>query len=493
MPIYSPQTSVQNPDQDMSNDLMCSACQSLLVRPNETIDKINPALYDFGTIARSATDGCPICKIFHSNLRSYDVRDFGRLSVKVNYSNEFFHAQHNSERDGELARAIQLQMPRSHGSSKLRITLLPSLNLGNQDCLSQAAAWMQNCIVNHKRCNAHLGTTCSATLPARALHVSGTNARLVQMTHIDTKIITPYLTVSHKWMTQGMPKLLRCNLQKMQQSVQLHTLPAIFQDSILLARAIGICYVWIDSLCIIQDDSRDIETEISKMGQIYRNAILNVGALKTSHVAKATKYEHTGLFVDRNCQEPSAFQLTIQRINSKRDYFAHVEERGDFLNASPLMERGWVLQERLLSRRSIYFGSQAWWECGEQLATNQYPHGLPEYMQYGGFYGVETPYRITTILNPPKHYSHYDARVPHLYYIYKSWDHIVTSFSRRKLTFEQDYLPALSGIAQEFQIALKENYYAGLWERYMIRGLLWFRACRGFRGNRVRTQEYRGM
>jgi hypothetical protein len=489
MEVNNSQIAVLAPNQDMNNS-MCLACRSLLVRPEETIGEINPALYNFESMTLSAADGCPICKAFYSYLRSDIVQDPSGLSVKVNFSNRFNLAEHIPERDGVLARAIQLNVMEPHHAKKAMITLLPSLNLGSQECLSQAAAWMQNCMANHKKCNANLGIMPSAILPARVLDVSGTTARLVTMADIDTGISTPYLTVSHRWMAHGMPKLLRCNLQTMRQSVQLQTLPAVFQDSIVLARALSICHVWIDSLCIIQDDPTDVQTEISNMSHIYRNAILNVGALKTSFIPETGRYEHTGLFVDQNSREPSPFQLTIQRANCKGNYFAHIEDLGDFLNTSPLMKRGWVLQERLLSRRSIYFGSQAWGECSQQLATNQYPDGLPEYMQHEGFYGVETPYRITTILKQPKYDVHDNMSVS---YIHRSWTYIAARFSSSELTFEQDYLLALSGIAQEFQVELKENYYAGLWEKDMIRELLWYRDSFDFGCDGVRTQEYRGM
>jgi hypothetical protein len=492
MQVNNPQKAPQAPCQDISNSSMCLACQSLLVRPEETISEINPALYTFGSIKRSAADGCPICETFYSRLCFYVSEDLCRFSVKINFSSQFNHAKHIPERDGALARAIQLNAMDPHNATKARITLLPSLNLGSQECLSQAAAWMQNCMVNHEKCNANLGTIPTAILPARVIDVGGTTARLVTTADLDTGVLAPYLTVSHRWMARGMPKLLKCNLETMQQNVQLQALPAVFQESVILARAIGICYVWIDSLCIIQDDPSDVQTEISNMGHIYRNAILNVGALKTSWVPEKEECEHIGLFVDRHSQEPPPFQLTIQRTNYKGNYFAHLADVADLVSTSPLMKRGWVLQERLLSRRSIYFGLQAWWECSEQLATTQFPDGLPESAQYGIQYGIETPWRTTTILTPPKYEIYDDMSISHQDQIYKGWASIASFFSRCKVTFEQDYLLALSGIAKEFQAALGENYYAGLWEQDMIRGLLWYRDSFDFDCNGVCTQEYRG-
>jgi hypothetical protein len=490
MPVDSSRKLIQAQDQDMSNESMCSTCQSLLVRPDEKIGEHNPALYDFGTISQSALGGCPICKIFYAELHLDESPCIIGLSAHV----IFYIHEHILEKDRKLAGLIELDVVKSDGKTTLSIVLLPSLNLGNRDCLKQAAVWMQNCVANHRDCNTNLRTTHSTIRPARVLDISGSAARLVTIADMeDTALLAPYITVSHRWMAHGMPKLLGYNFQAMQQGVAPHTLPAVFQDSIVLVRALGIRHVWIDSLCIIQDDPSDMQTEISNMGQIYRNAILNVGALKTSNAEQAKNNESPGLFVDCRSRGTSPFPLTVQRANSKETYFAHREERADSLNRSCLTERGWVLQERLLSRRSIYFGTHVWWECGEQLATDRFPDGFAWSKNYGGYYGEEAPYRITTILNPPKHDRPSDTEASHTRHIYKSWEHIITTFNTCKLTFEQDYLSALSGIAQDFQAALNENYYAGLWEGNMMRGLLWRRHTFGFGDHGVRTREYRGM
>ncbi|KAI4622206.1 hypothetical protein J4E83_004946 [Alternaria metachromatica] len=75
-----------------------------------------------------------------------------------------------------------------------------------------------------------------------------------------------------------MPKLLRCNVKKLEWDMNVSELPQLFQDAFDLARALQIPYVWIDALCIIQDDEADKTSEISKMDHIYQNAFLNVGA-----------------------------------------------------------------------------------------------------------------------------------------------------------------------------------------------------------------------
>lgn len=95
-------------------------------------------------------------------------------------------------------------------------------------------------------------------------------------------LLFSYMTVSHRWTALGMPKLLGRNMASMQQGFQTERLPAVFQDAIALARALSIRFLWFDALCITQDDPVEVRSSISNMGHIYRNAILNVGALGAS-------------------------------------------------------------------------------------------------------------------------------------------------------------------------------------------------------------------
>jgi hypothetical protein len=175
-----------------------------------------------------------------------------------------------------------------------------------------------------------------------------------------------------------MPKLLRNSIAAMQEFWSVQTLPVVFQDAIALAKALNIHFVWIDALCIVQDDSEDLQTEIFNMGHIYRNAALNVGALKTAKRGKRTP----ALFVKRNPHKYSPFALTIQRADFRDNYLAYNNLRTSQLDESHLMERGWVLQERVLSRRSVYFGGQIWWECCEKLANEACPNSVSSHIYW---------------------------------------------------------------------------------------------------------------
>ncbi|KAI4633791.1 uncharacterized protein J4E87_000957 [Alternaria ethzedia] len=328
-----------------------------------------------------------------------------------------------------------------------------------------------------------------------------------------------------------MPKLLRCNAKKLERGVNVSELPQLFQDAFDLARALQLPYVWIDALCIIQDDEADKASEVSKMNHIYQNAFLNVGAtgaadavrspadsglasdsvmkgkggsetLEDSNIAYSTDFTSTwrsrdrdrnsaerydwftlqdsptsqgldspgfateqkqpqalspGLFVDRDPLLYTPLCVTIKRRGRKYDYIVYDECHADDFENSALFKRGWVLQERLLSTRSLFFGQQMVWECSELVACESFPFGFP--------LGLEEPnVRLGNTIVECKQFAQY-----------KAWRDIVKSFTKCQLTYDLDCFPALSGLARNFQASLQDEYYAGLWKGDFIPGLCWFR------------------
>ncbi|ORY07253.1 heterokaryon incompatibility, partial [Clohesyomyces aquaticus] len=127
------------------------------------------------------------------------------------------------------------------------------------------------------------------------------------------------------------------------------SLPLAFQDSLVPAKHLEVQYIWIDALCILQDDAWDWEKESSLMGQVYCNALCNFGAC-------AAAKESVGLFVDRDPRLFSEISLTICRKDHEAEYFGYTDRVHDDLLDSNLSDRGWILQERLLGPRSIYLG-----------------------------------------------------------------------------------------------------------------------------------------
>jgi hypothetical protein len=78
------------------------------------------------------------------------------------------------------------------------------------------------------------------------------------------------------------------------------------------------------------------------------------------------------------------FAVTVKRDSFYMECFVYKDSRFQKLGQSPLMARGWVLQERLLSRRSLYFGAHTFWECSEQLGSEAFPRDILEVRGGGG-------------------------------------------------------------------------------------------------------------
>ena len=111
------------------------------------------------------------------------------------------------------------------------------------------------------------------------LNVTGTMLRLICTSEGRGQLHTSYITLSHRWTDQNMPKLLGTDIGAMQEGIEVWTLPAVFRDAIVLARSLDICFLWVDALCIVQDDMDDVQVGFAKMGHIYKNAMLNIGEL----------------------------------------------------------------------------------------------------------------------------------------------------------------------------------------------------------------------
>jgi hypothetical protein len=169
-----------------------------------------------------------------------------------------------------------------------------------------------------------------------------------------------YLALSHRW---GSPELHQTyctytyNVALFKQHIYVMDLPRTFRDAVQITRSLGVQYLWIDSLCIIQDDPYDWDTESKFMEQVFSSAYVTISASCSS----GTNDGFLKARPERRCVaahvpgENGASYYICEAI----DDFHHDVDEGE------LSKRAWVLQERALSRRTIYFSrTQSYWECG---------------------------------------------------------------------------------------------------------------------------------
>ena len=152
-----------------------------------------------------------------------------------------------------------------------------------------------------------------------------------------------YATLSHCWGEKKPLRTLLSNVNSFHNGIPFGGLPRTFQDAISVARELGIAYIWIDSLCILQDDEDDWINEAAHMGSIYSSCFLNLVAADAPDGA-------AGCFFER---DPTAkFQLPD---TSNGNTYPCLPKTSEYLSHTSISKRGWCFQETLLAPRSLYF------------------------------------------------------------------------------------------------------------------------------------------
>lgn len=181
-----------------------------------------------------------------------------------------------------------------------------------------------------------------------------------------------YATLSHRWSTAAnVPLLLKANLLELQNRIPVTSITKVFRDAVEVCHCFIIHYLWIDALCFIQNDITDCEKEIANMGNIYMNAYLNLGA------AGAADAPERGLCYESDHKRLLPFHVPVHRNGQAIVYLAYHHNTIEVLGSESLMSHGWVLQEQMLSPRSIHFDDVRSWECHDMLANEIFPRGIP--------------------------------------------------------------------------------------------------------------------
>lgn len=291
-----------------------------------------------------------------------------------------------------------------------------------------------------------------------------------------------YVALSHCWGRKPFLVMRKENKRKFKKGVSVSSLAPNFRDAIFVARQLGFRYIWIDSLCIIQGSAEDWRREAPTMNRVYRNAFLTIGAMASTDA-------HGGLFRDRDPDMIGTCPITIRSetegIMKCLMVKSDIWER--YVKQAPLSQRAWVVQERLLAPRSLYFcEGQLFWECREQHACESFPNGIPlEFISDIKEYTAVDVVPIKAFeraVEEAKALDSYATRMADDDYpwvnrqyedAYQVWNDILEAYSRCALTDPSDKFVAISGVAKDFAKIIDDEYLAGLWRRDFINGLLW--------------------
>ena len=240
----------------------------------------------------------------------------------------------------------------------------------------------------------------------------------------------------------------RDTIAERKQSIQWNHLSLVFQDAIRVCRRLRIAYIWIDSLCIIQDSKDDWELESSKMCKYYENSHITISASSSANGTVPFLTERKPKWW------PVRFELS-HPDGTKTDVFAR-RHSGSSTNqliehCGPLSSRAWVWQENVLSTRVLhYIPVELIWECRTEVCSED--GAVPR-----GLYSMRLAQKLANHQSSP----------------YNSWHDLVDTYSVRQLTYETDRLPALSGVASKIQEIVQSRYLAGLWECNLPNDLCW--------------------
>lgn len=363
--------------------------------------------------------------------------------------------------------------------SHAKLTYLPDPTIRTSSAKSAqsigvARSWYQECRSNHPTCRNWRRE--KRALPTRLIQIFGPDngsahpsARLCDTKGLPTN--TPYVSLSHCWGKGVLFTLVQKNLESLRQEIPISQLPKTFQDAIYVAFELGISYLWIDSLCIIQDSKEDWTYEAKRMGDVYLHGDFNISA---------TAYENgsLGLFGERQALSLKHYPVyanfvlldgqfrpgELFKTIFKDFYIAY--DRGEFqdkIEDSVLSSRAWVAQERALSPAIIHYTrEQIWWECNEGVFSEAFtdsPEVNGELIWENAEGTGRDRIRSLSEQSDPEE-------------VHQFWRMFITKHSGDLLTYPKDRFPAIAGMARILGDYIDDDFIAGFWSRDLIRSLV---------------------
>jgi hypothetical protein len=216
----------------------------------------------------------------------------------------------------------------------------------------------------------------------------------------------------------------------MRQGIRMESLPKTSRDAVSITQRLGIQYLWLDSLCIVQDVTRDWTSEAARMKDYYKNGYLTIPALFSPD-------SHCGILNPRQ-------DLPCVLLSPQRQLYLRVQlpEQRDVIRTAPLSSRAWVLQEQLLSTRILHHGdNEIFWECLTSTARESITFQSTERTDPDTVVTSEGADFKCLLINLDSNIYSLSASA------FATWYRLVTQYSRRAITYQSDRLLAISGLA----------------------------------------------
>ncbi|KAG4436079.1 hypothetical protein IFR05_008435 [Cadophora sp. M221] len=293
---------------------------------------------------------CDFCKLRWDVSKHLDPREYPFISFE-RIDSMFMMNDGNSPvltiyRTKELNTRIPIQI----GFPKLA-------PVGSQPHFQILRNWLKNCDTHHEKFKCkHIR---SNFLPTRLLDVGEVGSTTIQLYETQKTDSLDYIALSHPWGTK--PPLFCTypnNVEDHKKGIDVATLTSTFQDAVQTTQELGFRYLWIDSICIIQGPDGDFGREAQHMESVFSSAYCVLAASSASG-------QSSGFLNKRDDRD----FVTFHREDESPFYVCRfIDDFNQHVLQGKLSKRGWVMQERVLAHRTIYFTSkQTYWECGEAV------------------------------------------------------------------------------------------------------------------------------
>jgi Heterokaryon incompatibility protein (HET) len=266
-----------------------------------------------------------------------------------------------------------------------------------------------------------------------------------------------YVALSYVWgKDQSLLETRKNNVNALRQHGSLTSkpwvdqLPHTVKDAILFTNMMGLRYLWVDRLCIIQDDDQDMHNQLRGMASIYANSYFTIIAADGDHA-------NSGIHGLPGSASPRILNPTVLHFSSTCSMML-APNRLDWKPKTEWSQRGWTFQEKVLSNRKIIFlGGEAHWECQHSEWTEQLAD-LPD--------GVLQPKTSLEISKSPIFPMH---PWPDLV----TYNRLVTEYNSLLLSYESDAMKAFSAIIHFMSRCFEHGFLHGLSEFFFDIALLW--------------------
>ncbi|KAI9856310.1 MAG: hypothetical protein M1813_009146 [Trichoglossum hirsutum] len=334
-----------------------------------------------------------------------------------------------------------------------------SIDPSSDRSFTLASRWIRDCVAQHNECSLAINPGVSMEIHSE---IRPLPTRLINVGEPDEKpflchtggSVGQYVSLSYCWGSAVALTTKKETYNARCEGIEFSTIPKTIRDAIIITRKLGLRYLWVDALCIIQDDDEDWQREAAQMGLVYRNALFTISATGASDTSVGCFTRHTPMLM-----QPVKLDYRSHDGKRKGRMFMRSQPAtvADSLDRSPVNSRGWCLQERILSRRVLHYTKdQMYWECQKHCAAE-------DGTVYDYFFRLKQSFDL-------RDHSGLDINPSSVFW---RWCQVAVEYSNRKLTKQSDKLPAMSGLASEVARRTGDQYLAGLWRSHLHVGLLW--------------------